>query len=222
MPADAGVQARFLRQLASAALHAELGDVGAALEELPGLVEAMLGTGVTLLLPEAAARLVAIEAVVDPAAARDHFDLFDWALGGEGGARENFLRLLARAAIRRAEGRYEGAATAAADAAGMTESRGLPFLAAQAHLAGARALAQAGHSGKARLAVAAAARCYRAAGAAATARRVESEWPDTQPTDPPAFRGAVTLPAARPAPVRLPQRGDHPRAAAFGGWHGTP
>jgi DNA-binding SARP family transcriptional activator len=190
VPAVASPQTLQLRSLASAALSVELGAPEQAITALTSVVDTATGTGCTLLLPEAAARLVVLEAPRDLDTAQEYFELFDWAVGAESGLpREGCWRLLARAAIRGALGQYVRAAAAVANAADVAESRGLPFLGATAHLARAGYLAEAGWPAESRLATAAAARCYRSAGADSLARRAEA----FSPGRPRAVTGTATL-----------------------------
>lgn len=190
LPAGASPQTAQLRSLASAALRVELGAPEQAIAALTSVVDTATSTGCTLLLPEAAARLVVLEAPRDLNTAQEYFELFDWAVGAESGLpREGCWRLLARAAIRAALGQYVRAAAAVANAADVAESRGLPFLGATAHLARAGYLAEAGWPAESRLATAAAARCYRSAGADSLARRVEA----FSPGRPRAVTGTATL-----------------------------
>jgi hypothetical protein len=146
-------------------LHTRLGQTDTAAEVLQTLIDVAVDEECLLLVPEATARLIALEAATDLAAAKAHFELLDWAVAGESGLpREGSLRLLARAAIRAAVGDYDGAVSAASNAAGAAEQRGLELLAASAHEVRADNLNRAGRSSEARLALAAAARCYRACG----------------------------------------------------------
>ncbi len=164
LPQRASPAVRQMRDLATAALRAELGKVSEAMDLLRSVIDAGTTSGHLLLLPEAIARLISLEASTDLAAAREHFELLDWAAGGDHRfPRENCLRLLARAAVRAATGQFDAAAVAAANAADVAENSTLPFLAAQAHRARAAHLAAAGHWSQAQLAEGAAHRFLRAA-----------------------------------------------------------
>jgi hypothetical protein len=122
--------------------------------------------GCSLLLPEVTARMVVLTAPTDPAQAIGLFELFDWAAGSEiGHAREGYLRLLARAAVRGGNQELDRAAAAAANAARIAQDSGLVLLASEAYLAQAQYLFEGGWSAGARVATAGAARCLRAAGA---------------------------------------------------------
>jgi len=116
-------------------------------------------TGSILVVPEAAARLVVLESHVDLASARRRFEQFDEAVGADTWLpRENVLKLIARAAMRTADGRPDDGASAAAAAADEAERAGLVLLAAEAHRYRAVHLAAAGRPYEARLAVTAARR----------------------------------------------------------------
>jgi hypothetical protein len=158
-PAQAPPAAHQLRECASAALEMARGRREAAREKLLAVIDVADETGTTLMVPEAAARLVILEAPVDGASARRRFELFEWAAGGESWLpRETVLRLLARAAIRAADGRPDDAASAAAAAADTAESTGLVHVAVAAHRGRATYLTAAGRPSEARLAMAAATR----------------------------------------------------------------
>jgi hypothetical protein len=150
---------RQLRGCASAALAMELGRPAEARQRLLDVLELADETGATLMVPEAATRLVMIEAPDDLASARRRFELFEWAAGGESWLpRETVLRLLARAAVRAADRRPDDAASAAAAAADTAESTGLVHLAVAAHRRRANYLTAAGRPSESRLATAAATR----------------------------------------------------------------
>jgi hypothetical protein len=158
-PSEAPPVARQLRACASAALAMARGRREEAHQRLLDVIDLADQTGTTLLVPEAAARLVILEAPVDSASARRRFELFEWAAGGESWLpRETVLRLLARAAIRAADGRPDDAASAAAAAADTAESTGLVHVAVAAHRARATYLTAAGRPSEARLATAASTR----------------------------------------------------------------
>lgn len=167
---------RQLRDITSAALAMELGRPAQARERLIAVIDAADETGATLVVPEATARLVILEAPVDAASARERFELFEWAAAGDSWLpRENVFRLLARSAMRAADGRPDDAAGAAAAAADAAESRGLVLLAAQAHRFRALHLSAGNRRTESRLASATASRFYHAAGAAALVHRGEAD-----------------------------------------------
>ncbi|HKG51671.1 MAG TPA: BTAD domain-containing putative transcriptional regulator [Actinomycetales bacterium] len=174
VPQDAGPVARQLRECASAALAMARGRRDEARRRLLSVIDVANETGTTLMVPEAAARLVILEAPDDGASARRRFELFEWAAGGESWLpRETVLRLLARAAIRAADGRPDDAASAAAAAADAAESTGLVYAAVAAHRARATHLTAAGRPSEARLAMAAATRWHELAKQGVPATRVD-------------------------------------------------
>jgi len=159
LPEDTPPIVKQMRDLASAGLRVELGKVPEAIHLLRSVIVTGLASGSLLLLPEAIARLIALESPTDLDAAKEHFELLDWAAAGDHRfPRENCLRLIARAAVRAASCQFDGAAAAAAAAADVAENSALPFLAAQAHSVRAGHLAAAGRWSEARLAQASAAR----------------------------------------------------------------
>jgi DNA-binding SARP family transcriptional activator len=167
---------RQLRALASAALAAELGQPDRARGHLLDVIDLGDESGATLLVPEAAARLVVLEVSSDPHSARERFELFEWAVGADRlSPRESVLRHVARGAMRAADGRYHDAAVAASAAADGAERAGLVLLAAEAHRYRAIHLAEAGRRSESRLASAAASRSYEAAGARAWVDRAEAD-----------------------------------------------
>ncbi|HKG51752.1 MAG TPA: BTAD domain-containing putative transcriptional regulator [Actinomycetales bacterium] len=141
---------RQLRSCASATLALAQGREDDARRLLLGVVDLARSTGATLLVPEAAARLVMLEAPHNLPLARRRFELFDWSVGSDTWLpRESVLRLLARAAVRSADGRPDDAAECAAAAADTAESTGLVRMAALAHRHRAACLAAAASSGRA-------------------------------------------------------------------------
>ena len=129
-----------LARLASAELSAAIGDSRHAVEQLRAIVEDGPRIGCTLLVPEAAARLVALEAVTNSSAARAAFEVYDDIVGAAlGGPREEFWRRMARAAVRAARGDLEGAADACGQAGALANQYGLQVLAGT-RPAGARRL----------------------------------------------------------------------------------
>jgi len=163
-PTGASPVVRQLRGCASAALAMELGRPDQARTMLLEVLDVAQETGSTLLVPEAVARLIALDAYTDLASARRRFEHFDATVGSHTWLpRENVLKLIARAAIRAADGRPDDAASAAAAAADTAERAGLVLLAAQSHRHRAVHLSAAGNTFEARLAVAAAARWRRSA-----------------------------------------------------------
>lgn len=124
---------QHLARLASADLAAGLGEHRRAGDLLRSVLDTGRATGCTLLVPEAAARLVVLEAAHDPSAARIAFDVFDDVVGAAlGGPREECWRRLARAAVRAAHDDAAGAADACAQASTLAGKHGLQMLAAQA------------------------------------------------------------------------------------------
>ncbi len=156
---------RQLRALSTSGLHAALGRPADAVAVLREAMSEAEEEGCSLLLPEVTARMVVLTAPTDPDEAIALFELFDWAVGSEiGHAREGYLRLLARAAVRAGRHELDRAAAAAANAARIAQDSGLVLLASEAYLAQAQYLFEGGWSAGARVATAGAARCLRAAG----------------------------------------------------------
>jgi hypothetical protein len=140
----------------------ELGRPEEARTWLLGVLDEAQRTGATLMVPEAAARLVVLEAHGDAASARRRFDQFEESVDGQSAfPRENVLKLIARAAMRSADRRPLDAAAAAAGAADVAERAELAYLAALAHRHRAFHLTAAGSVHEARLASAAEARWLR-------------------------------------------------------------
>ncbi len=163
-PDDASPLVRTLRGCASAALAMEEGDAARAHTLLLDVLDVADRTGVTLCVPEAVARLIVLEAQHDLASARQRFEHFEAIVGSDTWLpRENVLKLLARAAVRAADGRPDDAAATAAAAADTAEDAGLVLLASLAHRHRAVHLTEAGRSSEARLASATAARWRRSA-----------------------------------------------------------
>ncbi|WP_298456728.1 BTAD domain-containing putative transcriptional regulator [uncultured Cellulomonas sp.] len=122
-----------LARLAGSELAGAMGDHRHATEQLRSVVEDGPAAGCTLLVPEAAARLVVLEASNNPASARAAFEVYDDIVGAAlGGPREEFWRRMARAAVRAARGDHEGAADACAQASSLAHQHGLQVLAARA------------------------------------------------------------------------------------------
>ncbi len=158
-PHSAEPVVRQLRGCASAALAMELGRPDQARSSLLEVLAIAEQTGSTLPVPEAVARLIVLDAHADPSHARKLFEQFEAAIGNDTWLpRENVFKLLARAALRAADGRADDAAAAAAAAADTAENAGLVLLAAQAHQHRAVHLSAAGKAHEARLAIGAAAR----------------------------------------------------------------
>ena len=163
--ADATALGRQLRALSTAGLHAALGRTQDAVRVLREAMSEAEEEGCSLLLAEVTARMVVLTAPSDPEEAIRLFELFDWSVGSEiGHAREGYLRLLARAAVRAGQHELDRAAAAAANAARIAQDSGLVLLASEAYLAQAQYLFEGGWSAGARVATAGAARCLRAAG----------------------------------------------------------
>lgn len=162
---DATTLGRQLRALATSGLHAALGHTPDAIAVLRDAMAEAEEEGCSLLLPEVTARMVVLTAPTDPDEAIALFELFDWSAGSEiGHAREGYLRLLARAAVRAGHHELDRAAAAAANAARIAQDSGLVLLASEAYLAQAQYLFEGGWSAGARVATAGAARCLRTAG----------------------------------------------------------
>jgi DNA-binding SARP family transcriptional activator len=171
LPAPLAEQARLL---SLAVLHEAEGEPDQALAALRRAIDHGVETGCLLQLPEIIARAIRLEVATDPQAAVDHFELFDWAVGGSTDQpAETCAKLLARGAVRAAREEYDRAAASAAIAAEVAEKHDAPLLAAQAHLARAAYLERSSHHNETRLAYASAARWYRAAGVDRLARRVD-------------------------------------------------
>jgi tetratricopeptide (TPR) repeat protein len=123
-------------RIAGAELAAASGDTRHAIEQMKAVIEDGQTNGCTLLVPEAAARLVSLEAVHNPNAARAAFEIYDDIVGAAlGGPREEFFRRMARAAVRAARGDHQGAADAATQASALAGQYGLQVLAAMARRA---------------------------------------------------------------------------------------
>ena len=130
-----------LARLASAELAAGIGDNRHATDLLRSIVAEGSDTGCTLLVPEAAARLVVLEAAHDPAAARTAFEVYDEVVGAAlGGPREEFWRRLSRASVRAAHDDVDGAVAACTQASALAAHHGLQVLAARARRARAEHL----------------------------------------------------------------------------------
>ena len=162
------------RMLSIAILHEAQGDTDGALNVLRQAIDHALDSGCLLQLPEIVARTIRLEVPTDPQSAVEHFELFDWAVGGSSDqANETCAKLLARAGVRAQGVQFERAAAAAAIAAEVAEKQEAPLLAAQAHLARAGYLEKTSSHNEIRLAYASAARWYRAARVDRLARRAE-------------------------------------------------
>ena len=124
---------QHLARLGVAELHEVDGDHRQAVELLRAVVDEGLAKGCTLLVPEAAARLVLLEAEHDRDAARAAFEVFDDVVGAKvGGPREEFWRRLSRAAVRAGGGDHDGAVAACEQASQLAGQHGLQVLAARA------------------------------------------------------------------------------------------
>ncbi|GAA2729606.1 BTAD domain-containing putative transcriptional regulator [Cellulomonas aerilata] len=125
-----------LARIAGAELAAATGDIRYAIDQMRAVIDDGTATGCTLLVPEAAARLVALEAQHNPNAARAAFEVYDDIVGAAlGGPREEFFRRMARAAVRAARGDHQGAADAMTQASALANQYGLQVLAARARRA---------------------------------------------------------------------------------------
>jgi DNA-binding SARP family transcriptional activator len=162
------------RLLGLAVLQEAAGDPDGALATLREAIAHAIETGAMLQLPEVVARTIRLEVATDQHAAVEHFELFDWAVGGSSDqVNETCAKLLARAAVRAVRLEYDRAAASAAIAAEVAEKQEAPLLAAQAHLARAGYLEKTSSHNEIRLAYASAARWYHAAGVDRLARRAE-------------------------------------------------
>lgn len=162
------------RMLTVAVLEEASGDEEEALATLRKAIDHATETGCLVQLPEIVARTIRLEAATDTTSAVEHFELFDWAVGGSTDrANETCAKLLARAAVRAVRGEHDRAAASAAIAAEVAEKQEAPLLAAQAHLARAGYLEKTSSANEIRLARASAARWYRAAHIDRLARRAE-------------------------------------------------
>jgi DNA-binding SARP family transcriptional activator len=162
------------RLLSLAVLQEALDERDKALDTLREAIDHAIATDCLLQLPEIVARTIRLEVGEDQQSAVEHFELFDWAVGGSTDqANETCAKLLARAAVRGVRREYDRAAAAAAIAAEVAEKQEAPLLAAQAHLARAGYLERNSHHNEIRLAYASAVRWYRAAGVDRLARRAE-------------------------------------------------
>ena len=124
--------ADHVARIARADLACLVGERRTAGTLLQSVVEEGTGLGCTLLVPEAAAKLVLVEAEHDLDAARATFDHFDEVVGvGHGGPREEFWRRLARAELRYATGDVERALRACGEATAVASQHGLHVLAAR-------------------------------------------------------------------------------------------
>ncbi len=145
--------ADHVARIAQADLACLLGERRTAGSLLRSVLEEGANLGCTLLVPEAAAKLVLVEAEHDLDAARASFDHFDDVVGvGHGGPREEFWRRLARAELRYATGDVERALRACTEATAVASRHGLHVLAARGRRArahyvhGARSLSLVGRS----------------------------------------------------------------------------
>ena len=122
-----------MSRLAAGDLAAAQGDHRQATDLLRSVVEEGTATASTLFVPEAAAKLVVLEADHDPAAARTAFEVYDEVVGANvAGPREEYWRRLSRAAVRAGHGDVEGAAAACSQASSLAARHGLQVLAARA------------------------------------------------------------------------------------------
>lgn len=171
--------AQMLLSCARAVVQLRAGQPEEARTDLARAVELAGRSGATLALPEALARSIAATAGQDRSAACRTFEHFEECVGSTDLPRESTLKLLARAAVRAADGRAEDAASAAAAAAETAGRAGLVHLAAEAHRDLAGHLRAAGRPAEARLAASSAKRWEQALTPAATtpaaARSVTAE-----------------------------------------------
>lgn len=170
-------------RLPAARVAAERGNVEQAVELLTTAVDRAAETGVTMALPESAARLAALEATDDPAGAAARLDQAEAALGETVFAREQTAIMLARAALLTADGRWQAAADMAGAAGAASRAAGLVFGHAEALTTQARYLATAGDQPRAVTALQRAGELYADADAPARlritsdlARRLGLDW----------------------------------------------
>ena len=162
------------RLLSIAVLQECSADPDGALATLREAITHAIDTGCMFQLPEIVARTIRLEVDDDVQSAVDHFELFDWAVGGSTDqVNETCAKLLARAAVRAVRLEFDRAAASAAIAAEVAEKQESPLLAAQAHLARAGYLEKTSTHNEIRLAYASAARWYRLANVDRLARRAE-------------------------------------------------
>ncbi len=162
------------RMLSLAVLQEAAGDGETALVTLREAIDHAIESGCLLQLPEIVARTIRLEVGSDQQTAVDHFELFDWAVGGSTDQlNETCAKLLARAAVRAVRLEFDRAAASAAIAAEVAEKQEAPLLAAQAHLARAGYLEKTSSHNEISLAYASAARWFRAANVDRLARRAE-------------------------------------------------
>jgi DNA-binding SARP family transcriptional activator len=162
------------RLLSIAVLQESSGDPEGALVTLREAITHAIESGCMLQLPEIVARAIRLEVADDIQSAVDHFELFDWAVGGSTDqVNETCAKLLARAAVRAVRVEFDRAAASAAIAAEVAEKQEAPLLAAQAHLARAGYLEKTSTHNEIRLAYSSAARWYRVANVDRLARRTE-------------------------------------------------
>ncbi|WP_216699514.1 hypothetical protein, partial [Actinotalea ferrariae] len=102
-----------LLSCARAAVELRAGRTDRARDELARAVDLARRTESTLALPEALARRITVTAREERAAACRGFEDFEECVGGTDLPRETTLKLLARAAVRAADGRAEDASAAA-------------------------------------------------------------------------------------------------------------
>ena len=127
---------QHLARLSRADLADSYGEQRHAADLLRSVVEGGTESGCTLLVPEAAARLVVLEASRSPAEAAAHFDVLDESAAGTvTGPREQILTRLARAAVRAAQGDQPGALRSCDQAVTLAGRHGLQVLGARARRA---------------------------------------------------------------------------------------
>lgn len=129
---DGGGTASVLEAMARAQVREATGDADGASQLLHTALDMALRSEAALLLPEIAGRLAMLAAPYDAGAAAAHLDLAEEMLGSGVFPRERIVTVLARCAIRSANGRFEAAAAGAALAAQIAEDTGLVHLAAEA------------------------------------------------------------------------------------------
>lgn len=134
--AGSGPLLLHLGRLGQAELAEAEGSHRRAVDLLQSVVREGLDTGCTFFVPEAAARVVVLEAEHDPGAARSAFEVYDDVVGAVvGGPREEFWRRMSRAAVRAAAGDADGAASSCSQASQLAARHGLQVMAARARRA---------------------------------------------------------------------------------------
>lgn len=167
---DQGALDFQLVRLPAARLAAERGDTTQAITLLREATERAVDTGVTLVLPEIAARLAALEATEDAPAGAARLEQAENALGEAVFAREQSAIMLARAALLSARGEPEAAADMAGAAAAASRAASMDFQTGEALTVQAGYLSRAGDQTRALATLRRAGELYEQAGAPARVR----------------------------------------------------